>query len=150
MKRHFLSLLLCFVSLTATSQIIGTMEAKEPIDGVCKQDKIYAMLIFDGQKEAICPLTKDEILERLNSEVSFLKDNLKHRDKGMINIIINCNGEVVKCKIDNNTKSKLLDQQIEKVFNSLGEWKAGKLNGKEVDSVMLFSFKIKKGKFTFS
>jgi len=67
----------------------------------------------------------------------------------MIGLVINCKGEVVQCKMDNKTKNPELDKQIEAVFNSLGSWKAGKLNGKEVDSSRLFSFKIKNGKFYF-
>ena len=51
--------------------------------------------------------------------------------------------------MDNETKNPELDKQIEAVFNSLGEWKAGKLNGKEVDSSILYSFKIKKGEIDF-
>ena len=67
----------------------------------------------------------------------------------MIGIVINCKREVVKCKMDNKTKDSELDKQIEAVFNSLGNWKAGKLDGKEVDSSRLFSFKIKNGKITY-
>ncbi len=46
----------------------------------------------------------------------------------MIALVINCKGVVVKCRMDNNTRSPELDKQIEAVFNSLSEWKAGKLN----------------------
>jgi len=67
----------------------------------------------------------------------------------MIRLLINCKGEVVLCEMDALTKSKVLDQQIEALFNSLGKWKAGKLDGNEVDSSRLYSFKIKKGKVTF-
>ncbi|HCZ35027.1 MAG TPA: hypothetical protein DHV26_03785, partial [Cytophagales bacterium] len=62
---------------------------------------------------------------------------------------INCKGQVVQCKMDNKTKSADLDKQIELVFNSLGQWTAGKLDSKEVDTSKLFSFKIKKGQFYF-
>ena len=43
------------------------------------------------------------------------------------------------------TKSKELDQQILKIFQTFKEWKAGTLDGKAVDSRQLFSYKIKKG-----
>ena len=150
MKNLFLILLLALTTIQASAQFVAKLELKEPIEGICDMDEVYALFpTFKGQKEAVCPLTKEQILERLNSEVTFLKDNPKYKDKGMINIIINCKGEVVKCKIDNKTKSPELDKQIEAVFNSLGEWKPGKLDGKEVDSSQLFSFRIKKGKFSF-
>jgi len=131
-------------------QFVAKMEVKEPIEGVCDNNEVYALFpMMDGQEEAICPISKDEILKRLNSEVEFLKDKPKYKDKGMIGLIINCKGELVKCKMDNETQSQELDKQIEELFNSLGEWKAGKLNGKTVDSSRLFSFKIKKGMFAF-
>jgi len=131
-------------------QFVVKMEVKENIPGICDQDEIYALFpMVDGQEEPVCPVTRDEILRRLNAEIQFLKDNPKYSDKGMIMMIINCKGEVVKCEMDNKTKSTELDKQIETVFNSLGEWKAGKLNGKEVDSSKLYSFKIKKGRIIF-
>ncbi|HEX5168474.1 MAG TPA: hypothetical protein VFW11_04830 [Cyclobacteriaceae bacterium] len=136
--------------LSASGQFVATMEVKEPIPGVCNEKEVYAIFpMFKGQEEAICPATNEAILERLNNEVQFVKDNPKYDDKGMIGLIINCRGEVVKCKMDNKTKKSELDKQIEDVFNSLGAWKAGKLNGKEVDTSKLFSFKIRNGKFSF-
>jgi hypothetical protein len=88
-------------------------------------------------------------LKRLNAEVPFLKDSSRYNDKGMINVIINCKNEVVQVKIDNATRHPELDKQVEAVFNSLGQWKSGKLNRKEVDTSRLFSFKIVNSVFTF-
>ena len=138
------------MALTASAQLVAKMQIKEDIPGLCNKNEVYALFpSFKGQEEAVCPVTKEEILKRLNAEVAFLKTNPKYKDKGMMGLIINCKGEVVKCKMDNKTKSPELDQQIEAVFNSLGQWKAGKLNGQEIDSSRLFSFKIKNGEFTF-
>lgn len=126
------------------------MEVKKPIPGVCDDKKVYALFpSFKGQEEAACPVSDDVILERLNSEVKFLLDNPKYDDKGMIGLVINCKGKVVRCKMDNKTRSPELDAQIEAVFNNLGEWKPGKLNRKEVDTSRLFSFVIKNGKVSF-
>lgn len=150
MKKTILILMTVLFGITASAQFVAKMEVKEDIPGICDKDEVYALFpSFKGQVEAVCPISKDEILKRLNAEVVFLKDNPKYKDKGMIGLIINCKGEVVKCKMDNKTKNIELDKQIEAVFNSLGEWKAGKLNGKEIDTSRLFSFKIKNGKFTF-
>jgi hypothetical protein len=78
---------------------------------------VYALFpSFKGQKEAVCPITEDEILKRLNSEVIFLKDKPTYQDKGMIGLVINCKGELVKCKMDNKTQSPDLDKQIELVL----------------------------------
>ena len=149
MKRIIFGILITFFSINASAQFVAKMEVKEPIEGICNEKEVYALLPFDGQEKAICPVSENDILKRLNSEVQFLKDNPKFKGKGMIGLIINCKGEVVQCKMDNKTKSAELDKQIEEVFNSLGEWKAGQLNGKKVDSSVLYSFKIKKGKITF-
>ena len=45
----------------------------------------------------------------------------------------------------NLTKSEILDEQIVAIFKTLGPWTAGELDGKAVDTVLLFSFEIKKG-----
>lgn len=150
MKRIIFGLLISFFSINTSAQFVAKMEVKEPIEGICNEKEVYVLFpMFEGQVEAICPVSNDEILKRLNSEVQFLVDNSKFKGKGMIGLVINCTGEVVQCKMDNKTKSAELDKQIETVFNSLGDWKAGKLNGKEVDSSKLYNFKIKKGKISF-
>lgn len=150
MRKASLIVVATFCGLSASAQFIARLEVKEDIPGICDKKEVYALFPgFKGQEEAVCPITKDQILEKLNSEVAFLKDNAKYKDKGMMGLIINCKGEVVQCKIDNKTKSAELDKQIEAIFNSLGSWKAGKLDGKEVDTSKLYSFKIKSGKFSW-
>lgn len=150
MKPIVLTLCTMILCVTTSAQFVAKMEIKEPIPGLCNEKEVYAMLPIKGQEEAQCPVTKDQILERLNIEVQYLKDHPKYDDKGMIGLIISCKGLVVKCEMDNKTKTPELDKQIEDVFNSLGNWTSGKLNGKEVDTARLFSFKIKDGKITFS
>ena len=150
MKKAILIILTSIFGMNVSAQFVAKMEVKEDIPGICDKNEVYALFpSFDGQIEAVCPVSKEEILKRLNTEVTFLKENPKYKDKGMIGLIINCKGEVIRCEMDNNTKNLELDKQIEKVFNTLGIWKAGKLNGKEVDSSRLFSFNIKKGEFVF-
>lgn len=151
MRPVLLILLMLIFCTTSFAQFVAKMEIKEPIPGLCNEKEVYALFpSFKGQKEAVCPLSKDAIEERLNSEVQFLKDNPGYEDKGMMGLVINCKGDVVKCKMDNKTKSPELDQQIEAVFNSLGEWKAGKLNNRNVDTSKLFSFKIEQGKIALN
>jgi hypothetical protein len=150
MKKSLAILFISFFSYAASAQFVAKMEVKENIPGICDKNEVYALFSsFEGQIEAVCPLSDSEILERLNSQVQYTNDNPKYKDKGMIGILINCEGKVIRCEIDNKTKTPELDKQIENVFNSLGEWKAGKLNGTNVDSNKLFSFVIKNGKFTF-
>ena len=145
MKRLLIVILGFIVSCSITAQVVGTMEIKEPIEGVCNQEEVYTLfpILGGGQVKAVCPVSKEEILKQLNSDVSFLKDNPKFKGKVGVNVIINCKGEVIQCKMSPKTKSEELDKEILAVFNSLGEWKSGSLGGKAVDSVELFSFKIK-------
>lgn len=144
--KKWLTLCLLFTSGTIAAQFVAKMEIKEPIKGLCNEKDVYAILPIGDQKEAICPVTEDEITRRLDSAVLFLKEHQDYKDKGMVSVIINCKGEVVKCEMDNKTKDPELDKQIVAVFAVLGQWKAGKIGNKEVDSVKLFSFEIKKGK----
>jgi len=127
--------------------MVAKVEIKEKIDGICDVKNVYSLFsMFGDQKEAICSVPDSIIEERLNKEVEFLKDKPKYNDKGMISIIMNCKGEVVQCKIDNETKSPILDEQVVNVFKTLTSWKPGKLNDKDVDSMRLWSFELKKGK----
>lgn len=149
LKRLAITALVACIGITASAQFVAKMQLTEDIEGICDKDEVYALFpSLKGQIEAECPLTIEEIQQRLNAEVQFLKDNPKYKGKGMIGLVINCEGEVVQCKMDNKTKSEELDAQIEAVFNSLGVWKAGKLEGSKVDSSRLFSFTIKKGKIS--
>jgi hypothetical protein len=150
MKRKLFILFTTALSLNASAQFVAKMELKEDVPGICSKSDVYVLFeSWEGQQQAVCPASDEEILNRLNSEVQFLKDNPKYKDKGMIGILINCEGKVVRCEMDNKTKEPQLDSEIEKVFNSLGAWTAGKLNNKNVDSNKLFSFVIKKGRFSF-
>ena len=150
MNKGVIVAVMTFSSLFASAQFIARVEVKEDIPGICNKEEVYALFpSLKGQEVPVCPVSKAEILKRLNSEVPFLLDNPRYKDKGMIGLFINCRGEVVQCKMDNKTKSEELDSQIEKVFNSLGDWKPGKLDGNEVDASELFSFTIKNGKFSF-
>jgi hypothetical protein len=151
MKKIFLLLATPVICLTAGAQFVARMEVKEPISGLCNDKEVYVMFpSFKGQAEAVCPVSKDSILKRLNTEISFLKDSSSYNDKAIIGLVINCKGQVIQCKMDNKTKYPELDRQIEVVFNSLGQWKAGKLNGKAVDTSNLTSFKISNGVFIFN
>ncbi|HMK25274.1 MAG TPA: hypothetical protein VK483_04525 [Chitinophagaceae bacterium] len=147
MKKILIVATLIQLSLYSYGQLVARVEMKENIDGVCDIKNVYTLFpMFGDQKEAICSVPDSAIEEMLNKEVDFIKDNPRYNDKGMVNIIINCKGEVVQCKTDNKSKSAVLDEQILNVFKKLTSWKAGKLNGIEVDSMRLFSFEIKKGK----
>ena len=114
MSRFALLILFSSMYFACSAQFVATMELKEPIPGLCNSRKVYALFpSFKGQEEAVCPVSKEVISQRLNSEIKFLQDNRDYNDKGMIGLVINCEGEVVQCKMDNKTRSPELDKQIE-------------------------------------
>lgn len=150
MQHTIFSVLCLFICFHSSGQFLATMQVKEPIPGLCNDKEVYVLFpSFKGQQPAICPVSKDVILQRLNGEVQFLIDNPQYDDKGMIGLVINCKGQVVQCKMDNKTKNPELDKQIEAVFNSLGEWKPGKLKRRDVDTSKLYNFVITDGKVSF-
>ena len=56
--------------------------------------------------------------------------------------------KMVSCKIDNETQSPELDEQIVAVFKTFKNWKAGTIHGKAIDTMVLYSFKIKDGRIS--
>ena len=159
MKPKFNLFLLLFVissfllSCQSTKSPLGNMVAKmqvdEPIEGVCNNDAVYVLFsaFGDGQIPSKCSLSDEEINTKVNAEVTFLTENPGHSDEGMMGLIINCKGEVVKCEINNKTQSEELDKQIEAAFRQLTNWQVGTLHGNPVDNSVLMSFKIKNGVF---
>lgn len=148
-------LLMAFIFLsplyTLQAQFVARMEIKSPIEGVCNLNEVYALFpMLEGHEEAVCPIPEAYLLKRLNNEVDFLKEHKNYNDQGMIKMIINCQGLVVKCIMDDPTENEVLDRQIEEVFNTLGEWKSGRFLGRNVDSARLFTFRIVNGVFTFN
>jgi len=147
----------CGVSSSSSSStnsmmnnMVATMEVKEPIEGVCDNSAVYAILPFkgNGQIKAIASMTDEEIEKLLNTQVEFLKDKPKYKDKGMVGLVVNCKGEMVKCEIDNETKNPELDKQIVAVFNELKKWVPASMRGNNVDSSILYSFTIEDGKIS--
>ena len=148
MKRTIILISLLSLQQIMYCQFVAIMEVKEPIEGVCNQKEVYNLISsFSGQVPAVCPVSKDEILARLNNEVKFISENPKHKDKCIVGLVINCKGELVRCKLGPKTKRLELDEQISKVFESLGVWKAGTLDGKKCGYFKALQFKIEERSF---
>jgi hypothetical protein len=134
-------------NLSGYAQMLARMEVKDKIIGICDEKNVYVFFPMQkGEIEAVPPISKKKIQEKLNSEVTFFKDSINYQDKGMVDVITNCKGEVVRCETDTKTKHPELDRQILLVFNNLGSWKPAKLNGEKVDMLNLLSFDIIDGK----
>lgn len=134
-------------SSSGAADLLATLQLDEPIDGVCDNERVIAILPFpgNGQVEAVAPISDEEIEAKLNSSVQFLKDNPEYNDKGMVGLIVNCEGEMVRCQIDNKTQSPELDEQIVAVFAQMKSWEAGTVHGQKVDTSVLYSFTIENG-----
>ncbi len=134
------------------NNMVARMEVKEPIEGVCDNANVLVILPFPGnaQVKAKAPKTDEQLTLELTKRVIFLHDKPDYEDKGMVNIIINCKGEMVRCTIDNKSRSPELDNQILAVFAELKLWTPGTVHNKPVDTVELYSFTIQNGKITIS
>lgn len=147
-------ILILFMGLyagTAFSQLVARLELKENIEGICNSKEVYALFSgFKGQVNPVPPISKDEIKNKLQSEVSFIKDNPKFKGKLMIHCLMNCKGEMVQCTVDNKSGNDELDKQVLAVFATLKQWTPGTLDGKAVDTSELFSIQVKKGVISFN
>ena len=146
MKKTLLIISIAILGLSGHAQLIATVEMKEPVEGICNHKEVYVLFSgFTGQVEPQCSLTKEEMQIMLNEKALFLKTNPKFKGKGMVEVLINCEGEVLKWEISTKTKSDELDRQILDAFITLQNWTPGKLNGEDVDSMKLIGYTIKKG-----
>ena len=137
---------------SSMNNMVARMDVKEPIPGVCDNGNVMVILPFpgNGQVKAQAPKTNEELTLELNTNVDFLKDKPDYEDKGMVNMIVNCKGELVKCEIDNKAKSPELDSEIVAVFAEMKIWTPGKIRDRSFDTVVLYSFTIKNGKIILS
>lgn len=136
---------------SSLSNMVATVQIDEPIEGICDNNNVLMLMPFlnKNQVKAVPPMTDEELAQRINNTLPFLKENPNHNDKGMVGVMVNCKGEMVQAKIDNKTSSPELDQQILSVFQEMKTWKAGTYYGKGVDSHNLYSFDIVDGVLSF-
>jgi len=134
---------------TVSGQLISKFEMKESIEGICDQNEVYGLFDgYHGQVEAKCQLTKDQLEAILNEKIDFFAKNPKYKGKGMLSCFVSCKGITLKWEISKETKNTDVDRQVLEVFKSIPDWKPGILNGKNVDSRLLVTYKIKKGHLT--
>ena len=136
-------------SAPSGQNMIARMQVEEPIPGVCDNDNVLALSIMSFMDpaaiDAKCAISEEEMADQLNEELQFLKENPDFKGEGMMSIIVNCEGEAVKISVDNESKSPELDAQILAIFKTFTSWEPGTYNSKPVDSVQLFSYRVKDG-----
>ena len=97
MKKIILLFVLISLAISVNSQLVMKLEVTEDIEGICNKDEVYALFPdFKNQKKAIYPISKEKLLEKLNSELDYLKIKKKIRAKVIVHLIINCKGEVIQ------------------------------------------------------
>lgn len=144
-KWFFLTFGLLCMSMSH-AQLTATVQLEEPIEGLCDWKEVFVLFSgFRDQKEAVCPVSKAEIRERLETQLTYIKENSKFKGKFTINLYLNCKGEVVQCQLSKPSKSEEFNTQVEAIFNNLGEWKPGTFEDEAVDSTISYSFEVKKG-----
>lgn len=161
-KRNYLALMLgsvlllgaCASSKSAPSSnqiMVATVEMKEPIPGMCNPNTLYTIIPLPGQNQtdAIPPISEDELAKRINGESSFLKNHPDLSAEGMLNLVVSCEGKLLKCEMDKKTDHPELNQEILTFTEALQQWQPAKIADKQVDAMVLMSFTIVEGKIEF-
>src|SRR5688572_26336590 len=111
-KKAIISICAIFLFHCSQAQLLATVTSKQPIVGACDVKRIYALFAgFTGQVHPVGPITDNEIQNKLNSEVKFIKENPTFKGKLIIDIIINCQGKLVQCAVGEKSGRAELDDQ---------------------------------------
>lgn len=144
-RTHFLAALLCFASSTY-AQVPTTVDVTEHLEGLCDSTAVYDLFYsYHGVQPAVCSVSKMAIQARLNSGVTYHKEDrrFKLKDDSMITAWISCEGRLLKATM--NSKSSEFNEQVEAVFRDLEGWTAGRYAGKAVDSVQRWGIILHEG-----
>ena len=115
----------------------------EKLSGICNPENITARFsIFTYIPSSNKRIKKIE--KELNSKIKSLKTYSSLSEERMINLVLNCKGEVLKSKIDAKKIQSDIKSEIENAFKTLRIWKEKKYNG-EIDCSILITFKIENG-----
>jgi len=140
-----LTTLLCLSPLVY-AQVPTTVEVTEHLEGLCDSTAVYDLFYsYHGVQPAVCTVSKMAIQARLNSGVTYHKEDrrFKLKDDSMITAWISCEGRLLKATM--NSKSAEFNQQVEAVFRELEGWTAGRYAGKAVDSVQRWGIILHEG-----
>lgn len=144
-RTHFLAALLCLAS-SAYAQVPTTVEITEHLDCLCDSTAVYDLFYsYHGVQPAVCSVSKMAIQARLNSGVTYHKEDrrFKLKDDSMVTAWISCEGRLLKATM--NSKSTEFNEQVEAVFRELEGWTPGRYAGKAVDSVQRWGIILHEG-----
>ncbi len=128
--------------------MVARMQVKSPIDGVCDNNNVFVIFPIPGnaQQKALPLISFEEMAIVLNEKLNFLKDNPTYTAKGTVDIVINCNGELVQCQANNKEFDEQLNKQLKELISEFKKWKPATIQNKKVDSFQFISIEIKQGK----
>ena len=122
---------------------------RKAVPGMCVPAK-QVIEPYGGNPDEVepkCSVEKEELTELLNSDLQFLKNNPEFKGRGMISVIINCEGKVVGWAEAVKSRNGDLNEEILAfLIKQDFEWEAGKYKDEPIDSVYSFSYQIIRGK----
>ncbi|WP_294670668.1 hypothetical protein [uncultured Fluviicola sp.] len=145
--------LLPFIALYSQSQTMDQdpkrVTLKKVVPGMCVPSK-QVLELYGGNPDEVepkCMIDKEELTERLNSDLSFLKNHPEFKGRGMISIVINCEGKVIGwSEVVKSKNRELNDEILAYLMKQDFEWEAGKYKEEKIDSIYSFSYQIVRGK----
>lgn len=148
-----LILLMPFIALYSESQTMDEapkrVTLKKVVSGMCVPSK-QVLELYGGNPDEVepkCIIDKEELTERLNSDLSFLKNHPEFKGRGMISIVINCEGKVIGwSEVVKSKNRELNDEILAYLMKQDFEWEAGKYKEEKIDSIYSFSYQIVRGK----
>lgn len=130
----------------ANAQVPATVEVTEHLAGLCDSTAVYDLFhSYHGVQPAVCSVSKMAIQARLNSGVTYHKEDrrFKLKDDSMVTAWISCEGRLLKATM--NSRSTVFNEQVEAVFRELEGWSPGRYAGKAVDSVQRWGIVLHEG-----
>lgn len=120
---------------------------RKKVEGMCTPAKDVFELYNgnEGEVEPICSVSKEELIELLNNELSFLKNNPDFKGRGMVSVLINCEGKAIGWA-EVVTKNKELNQEILTfLIKQNFDWEPGYFKDEAIDSLYSFSYQVVRG-----
>lgn len=155
MRNYFTSILIapvflvsCFGSKSATQgeTMVAVMEVKEPIEGLCNQNEVYALMSFfdKGQIKSEMQISEPDFLNLVETNLRQLVDQTTNYET-TANVIVNCKGKLVQAKPSKPGDMPNLDEAFAETVSKIEKWSIGTLNGQPVDNSLFVSIKIEEG-----